>query len=119
MARLMDDILAMPYSRRIRKQIEDDGDTYWLAWIEEIECCMTHGDTYAEAMAMLDDCFKNCISVMVEDGVDVPPPNRYSVKPDRRKLRQENNIESIAKFGSESTRSAIVGSSSEYVANFR
>ena len=74
MKRTLKDYQALPYSRRAERIHEDDGSSYWVAWIHELPGCKTDGATQAKAMLNLDAAFDDYIEAMIEFEADIPVP---------------------------------------------
>ena len=70
--------MALPYSRRTEPVLDDDGSFYWLAWVEELDGCMTDGATEVEAYNNLNDAFDAYIQASLEWGDEIPLPERVS-----------------------------------------
>lgn len=51
-----------------------DIDQVVIAEVPELPGCMTHGDTYEEALAMAQEAMQAWIDVAVEVGKPVPEP---------------------------------------------
>ena len=78
MKRTLKDYQALPYSRRAERIHEDDGSSYWVAWIHELPGCKTDGATQAKAMLNLDAAFDDYIEAMIEFEADIPVPKSLS-----------------------------------------
>ena len=78
MKRTLKDYQALPYSRRAERIHEDDGSSYWVAWIHELPGCKTDGATQAKAMLNLDTAFDDYIEAMIEFEADIPVPKGLS-----------------------------------------
>jgi len=74
MKQTLKDYRALPYSRRSERMHEDDGSSYWVAWIHELPGCKTDGTTQAEAMLNLDTAFDDYIEAMIEFAAEIPVP---------------------------------------------
>ena len=51
-----------------------DSDDCYVASVPELEGCMAHGDTYAEAMNEIQDAMDLHIEMMQELGHELPQP---------------------------------------------
>ncbi len=49
----------------------------WIAYVEELEGCMSHGDTPEEATAMIREAMELWIGGHIEDGWEIPPPRDH------------------------------------------
>ena len=81
MERTLKDYQALPYSRRAERIHEDDGSSYWVAWIHELLGCKTDGATQSKAMLNLGAAFDDYIEAMIEFEADIPVPKRLSENP--------------------------------------
>ena len=64
-------LFAIPYTIMLRKAEEGD----WIAKIQELNGCMTHGATLDEALTNLEEVRCLWLQVALEEGVSIPPPN--------------------------------------------
>jgi len=51
-----------------------ESDNCYVASVPELSGCMAHGDTYAEAMAEIQDAMALHIEMIQEQGQDLPRP---------------------------------------------
>jgi antitoxin HicB len=75
--------LDMPYHIRLTPDRDEDGNAGYVAEIEELEGCMSQGETPTEAVERVLDAMAGWISVALEDGRYIPEPrlpNEYSGK---------------------------------------
>ena len=72
----LNDYRLQPYTRRCDLILndEDDGSTYWVAWIEELNGCEAYGDTLADAMLNLQGTFDCYIKAMLKWKKSIPVP---------------------------------------------
>ena len=75
--------MSLPYTIEITKRT-DDG-IYFFARVQELQGCMSHGDTFDEAYEMIQDAMKSWIETAIEHGDNIPVPevedeNKYSGK---------------------------------------
>ena len=63
--------LALPWSYKIEWSDEDD---CYVASIEELWGCMSHGETLEEAAAMIKDALKCHLSAMLKSGEEIDEP---------------------------------------------
>ena len=66
----------LPYTHRCQLMV-DDGERYWLAWIEELPGCKVEGETKAQAFLHLQELFDDYISAVLERGSGIPEPERW------------------------------------------
>lgn len=55
-----------------------DEDQVYLVTVPELPGCMTHGDTYEEAVKQAQDAIEGWIQVAQEVGYPIPPPNKVA-----------------------------------------
>lgn len=67
--------LSLPYTIRLMPDPEDGG---YVAMIEELSGCMSQGDTYQEAMDMIEDAKKGWLAISLEDNLRIPEPKIMS-----------------------------------------
>lgn len=65
---------ALPYTRLVRHVEEDSGETYFVAYVEELEGVEADGDTPNEALSNLADAFEDYLAAMIEWGDEIPEP---------------------------------------------
>ena len=69
------DYLKLPYT--ICFYYDDEVEPVWMAYVEELEGCMSHGSTPAEAMEMIHEAMELWIGGNLEDGDEIPPPKDH------------------------------------------
>ena len=67
--------LKLPYT--ICFYYDDEVEPVWMAYVEELEGCMSHGSTPAEAMEMIHEAMELWIGGNLEDGDEIPPPKEH------------------------------------------
>lgn len=77
MAKTLEHYRALPYTRRVRVEVEDDGEEYFVAFIEELESVVADGDTAVEALNNLRAAFDDFITAMIEWDSEVPEPQSW------------------------------------------
>jgi predicted RNase H-like HicB family nuclease len=82
MNQIVEEYLRLPYTRRVRPDEGTRGESLFLAWVDELPGCESHGDTAAEALDSLEDALAMYIGTMLEDGLDPPIP-AGSTRPDK------------------------------------
>lgn len=65
---------ALPYTRLVRHIEEDSGETYFVAYVEELDGVEADGDTPNEALSNLADAFEDYLAAMIEWGDEIPEP---------------------------------------------
>ena len=67
------DYLALPYHIVIQ-HLNDDSGSYYFATVRELDGCMSHGSTYEEAFANVQEAMKGWIETKLDNGFPVPAP---------------------------------------------
>ena len=65
--------LAHYLSLHYRMQIKQDGDTF-VAWIPDLDGCVTQGDTMEEAFQMLQEAKELWLETAHSSGIRIPEP---------------------------------------------
>ena len=74
--------LELPYHIVIQHLVDESGD-YFFATVQELDGCMSHGDTYDEAFENIQEAMEGWIETKLEGGFPVPVPvneSQYSGK---------------------------------------
>jgi predicted RNase H-like HicB family nuclease len=66
--------LRLPYTRRVRPDEGTRGESLYLASVDELLGCESHGATAAEALEGLEDAMSMYIDSMLDDGLEPPVP---------------------------------------------
>ena len=74
MPNVTEDYLQLPYTRNVVSDRGTLGEELFLAFIEELPGCQSHGATAAEALANLEDALAEYIGSLLEDGIEPPLP---------------------------------------------
>jgi predicted RNase H-like HicB family nuclease len=74
MNQMVDEYLRLPYTRRVRPDKGTRGEALFLAWVDELPGCESHGETADESLEWLEDAISMYIGSMLEDGLDPPIP---------------------------------------------
>lgn len=69
-----EDYLRLPYTRTVVADAGTRGEALYLASIQELPGCQSHGTTPAEALANLDDALALYIEPLLEEGIEPPRP---------------------------------------------
>jgi predicted RNase H-like HicB family nuclease len=69
-----EEYLRLPYTRTVVADRGTRGEPLYLASVEELPGCQSHGATAAEALANLDDALALFIGSLLEDGIEPPLP---------------------------------------------
>lgn len=73
-----EDYLALPYHIELVQDQDEDGNSGWVAEVEELPGCISQGKTAEEAVASIRDAMKGWLSVALEDGNTIPLPRGES-----------------------------------------
>jgi antitoxin HicB len=68
----VEELLKLPYTHVLRR--DDEGD--WIASVEELDGCTTHGDTYQEAFGRLLEMQRAWFEDALESGQPIPKPRQ-------------------------------------------
>lgn len=79
MNRDVQDYLRLPYTTRVAPDQGTRGERLFLASVDELPGCQSHGETPEEALLNLRDAMELYIGSMLEDGVDPPEPKTRAV----------------------------------------
>ncbi|MYH11087.1 MAG: type II toxin-antitoxin system HicB family antitoxin [Gemmatimonadales bacterium] len=72
--------MSLPYGERVLQEVLDDGSSYYVARVVELEGYTSHGDTPDEALWNLQDAKQLYIETMLEDGMTPPLPRDQAVQ---------------------------------------
>ena len=72
--RTLDEYLTLPYLIMLVQDVDDEGNTGWVAEIAELPGCISQGATAEEAVDRVRDAMAGWISVALEEGRDIPEP---------------------------------------------
>ena len=72
--------MSLPYGERVLQEVLDDGSSYYVARVVELEGCTSHGVTPDEALWNLQDAKHLYIETMLEDGLNPPLPQNQAVQ---------------------------------------
>ncbi len=79
--RQLRDYVARPYKIILAPDVRSDGTQCFVARHPELPGCMSDGDTREEAIKNLRDARELYIQSLIEDGMEVPPPETMPVRP--------------------------------------
>jgi antitoxin HicB len=82
--RHLNDYLKLPYTVTLRP----DEDGVWVARVEELEGCIAHGNTQAEALAIVEEAKAAWIEDALEAGDPVPVPEQEENLPSGKWLQR-------------------------------
>jgi antitoxin HicB len=72
--RTLDEYLELPYSIVVVHDVDEDGNSGWVAEVEELPGCISQGRTPQEAVERVREAMRDWIAVALEDGVPIPEP---------------------------------------------
>lgn len=67
--------MQLPYT--ICLYFDDEVEPVWMAYVDELEGCMSDGSTPAEATDMIREAMEGWLEVAVAYGDDIPPPKEH------------------------------------------
>src|SRR5437763_4618014 len=82
--RRLNDYLKLPYTVVLRP----DEDGVWIARVEELEGCVAHGSTQAEALAVVEEMKTAWIEDALEAGDPIPVPEQEENLPSGKWLQR-------------------------------
>jgi predicted RNase H-like HicB family nuclease len=74
--------LELPYHIIVQHLVDESGN-YYFAAVQELDGCMSHGDSYDEAFENIQEAMEGWIETKLEGGFSVPMPineDQYSGK---------------------------------------
>lgn len=74
MRNTIEEYMRLPYTRTVVADRGTRGEALYLASVEELPGCQSHGATAAEALANLEDALALYIHSLLEDGIEPPIP---------------------------------------------
>ena len=74
MNQIVEEYLRLPYTRHVRPDEGTRGESLFLAWVDELPGCQSHGATADEALEWLEDAMSMYIGSLLEDGLEPPIP---------------------------------------------
>jgi antitoxin HicB len=72
--RTLEDYLALPYTIELVRDEDDEGNTGFVAEVEELPGCLSQGATPEEAIHNVFNAMEGWLSVALEDGRPIPEP---------------------------------------------
>ena len=69
--------MKLPYTTSMVYDDSPGGPPAWVVWIEELDGCISQGDSPAEAMEMIREAMEGWLEVAVAYGDDIPPPKDH------------------------------------------
>ena len=88
------DYLRLPYHIGMVRSATADGDAGWVAWVEELDGCISQGDTPAEAASMIYEAMELWIETVLEGGGAVPFPRPEPAHSGRFQVRLPSSLHS-------------------------
>ncbi len=71
----LDSYLDMPYAFVVTHDVDEEGNSGWVAEVEELPGCISQGATPEEAVQRVRAAMRDWISVALKDGVEIPMPH--------------------------------------------
>jgi antitoxin HicB len=87
----VDRYVDLPYHITLAQDEENDGGR-WIAAVEELPDCASHGDSAEEAIAGLKDAMATWISAALREGRDIPEPRSATSHSGRLLLRMPRTL---------------------------
>jgi len=72
--RTLDEYLELPYAIVVVHDVDEDGNSGWVAEVEELPGCISQGRTPQEAVERVREAMRDWIAVALDDGVPIPEP---------------------------------------------
>lgn len=72
--RTLEDYMELPYAIVVVHDVDEDGNSGWVAEVEELPGAISQGRTPAEAVERVRNAMRDWIAVALEDNVAVPEP---------------------------------------------
>lgn len=70
----LEEYLELPYAIVVVHDVDENGDSGWIAEVEELPGCISQGRTPQEALERVREAMRDWIAVAMEDGVVIPEP---------------------------------------------
>ena len=67
----------LPYTISMVRDDSPGGPPAWVVWVEELEGCLSQGDTPEEATQMIREAMEGWLEVAVAYGDEIPPPKDH------------------------------------------
>lgn len=72
--RTLEEYLELPYAIVVVHDVDEEGNSGWVAEVEELPGCLSQGPTPVEAVESVRGAMRDWIAVALEDGVAIPEP---------------------------------------------
>ena len=69
--------MKLPYTIGMVRDDSPGGPPAWVVWVEELEGCISQGDTPEEATQMIREAMEGWLEVAVAYQDDIPPPRDH------------------------------------------
>ena len=100
----VNDYMKLPYNIIVR-HVEDDSGEYYFATVQELDGCMSDGDTVADAYANVREAMEGWIETKLDNGLPVPTPIDYEKYSGKFVLRLPKTLH--AKLAAEAEREGV------------
>ena len=74
MMRTLEEYLELPYAIVVVHDVNEDGNSGWVAEVEELPGAISQGRTAEEAVERVREAMRDWLAVALEDGVAIPEP---------------------------------------------
>lgn len=72
--RTPEEYMELPYAIVVVHDVDEDGNSGWVAEVEELPGAISQGRTPEEAVESIREAMRDWIAVALEDGVAIPEP---------------------------------------------
>jgi antitoxin HicB len=72
--RTLEEYMELPYAIVVVHDVDEDGNSGWVAEVEELPGAISQGRTPEEAVERAREAMRDWIAVALEDGVAIPEP---------------------------------------------
>ncbi|MYE47415.1 MAG: type II toxin-antitoxin system HicB family antitoxin [Chloroflexi bacterium] len=86
------DYVRLPYHIGMMRSETVDGNVGWVSWVEELEGCISQGETPAEAASMIYEAMELWIETALESGEAVPFPRPEPAHSGRFQVRLPSSL---------------------------
>jgi predicted RNase H-like HicB family nuclease len=72
--RTLEEYLELPYAIVVVHDVDEDGNSGWVAEVEELPGCISQGRTPEEAVDRIREAMRDWLAVAMEDNTTIPEP---------------------------------------------